>query len=62
YGGPVIDTSTDFCLKLLEEKQVALVMGSAFGAEGYVRLSYASAMDVIEAGFDRFEAFLKSGE
>jgi aspartate aminotransferase len=33
-------------------------MGSAFGAEGYARLSFATSLDVLAAGFDRIEAFL----
>jgi aspartate aminotransferase len=59
YGGKRIDTSTDWCLALLEQQQVATVMGSAFGTEGYARLSYAASMDNLEAGFDRLEAFVK---
>ena len=35
-------------------------MGSAFGAEGYARMSFATSLDVIEKGFDKIEAFLKS--
>lgn len=60
YGGELVANSADFCLALLQQKQVATVMGSAFGAEGYVRISYATSMDVLEAGFDRLEKFLKS--
>ena len=33
-------------------------MGSAFGAEGYARLSFATSLDKLEVGFDRIEAFL----
>jgi aspartate aminotransferase len=33
-------------------------MGSAFGAEGYARISFATDMKTLEAGFDRIEAFV----
>ncbi len=57
-GGVQIDTSEQFCLELLQQKQVATVMGSAFGCEGYVRASFAAGMDVLEAAFDRLAEFL----
>jgi len=57
-GGHVVSNATDFCTALLEQAHVALVTGDAFGAEGYVRLSFATSMDVIKAGLDRIEAFL----
>ena len=60
YGGARIDTSAQWCLALLEQKQVATVMGSAFGAEGYIRISFAASMETLTAGFDRIEAFLGS--
>ena len=59
YDGQAINTSTDWCLKLLESQQVATVMGSAFGAEGYMRVSYATSLDILQAGFDRIEKFLQ---
>jgi aspartate aminotransferase len=60
YGGVPVDNSADWCLQLLAQQGVACVMGSAFGAEGYARMSFATSLDVIEKGFDRIEAFLKS--
>ncbi len=42
----------------MEEANVGLVTGDAFGAPGYVRLSFATSMDVIEAGLDRLAKFL----
>ena len=57
-GGKTIDDSSDFCTALLENAHVALVTGDAFGAPGYVRLSFATSMDVIEAGLDAIEKFL----
>ena len=45
----------------LEEEQVVLVPGTAFGefGEGYVRLSYAASMESLEQGFDRIAAFME---
>ena len=54
-------TSKDFALKLLEEKKVAVVPGTAFGpsGEGYVRCSYATALDQIKIAVDRIAEFVK---
>lgn len=62
YNGARVDNSTDWCLQLLAQQNVATVMGSAFGAEGYARISFATSMEILKAGFDRIEAFLKSGK
>ena len=58
-GGKPVPDSTAFCLTALSEARVALVMGSAFGAEGYARLSFATDMTTLEKGFDALERFLK---
>jgi aspartate aminotransferase len=58
YAGKQVNNSTDWCLTLLEQHGVATVMGSAFGTEGYARISFATSMDILKAGFDRIEAFL----
>ena len=60
YRGTDVKDSTAWCLQLLEQQGVATVMGSAFGAEGYARISFATDMATLEAGFDRIEAFLQS--
>ncbi|HUY88964.1 MAG TPA: pyridoxal phosphate-dependent aminotransferase [Pirellulales bacterium] len=60
YRGVQVDNSTQWCLELLGQQNVAMVMGSAFGAEGYARLSFATSMENLQAGFDAIEAFLKS--
>lgn len=60
YAGKSIDNSADWCLQLLEQQNVATVMGSSFGAEGYARISFATSMPILEAGFDRIQAFLNS--
>lgn len=49
--------STDFCAKLLEEEKVAAVPGIAFGADDYLRISYATSMATLEKGMDRLEKF-----
>lgn len=60
YNGVQVDNSAQWCLELLAQQNVATVMGSAFGAEGYARLSFATSMANLEAGLDRIGAFLKS--
>ena len=57
-GGKLIKDSTDFCMTALEAAHVALVMGSAFGSEGYARMSFATDLDTIGRGFDALEKFL----
>ncbi|MDD5556844.1 MAG: pyridoxal phosphate-dependent aminotransferase [bacterium] len=44
---------------LLEQALVAVVPGAAFGADGHVRLSYATSMENIERGMDRIEEFIR---
>ncbi|MCA9054523.1 MAG: pyridoxal phosphate-dependent aminotransferase, partial [Planctomycetaceae bacterium] len=53
-----VANSTDFCTALLEQAHVAFVSGDAFGAPGYVRLSFATDLATIEQGLDRLAAFL----
>ncbi len=60
YGSARVDNSTQWCLTLLEQQNVATVMGSAFGAEGYARISFATGLETLQSGFDLIEAFLKS--
>ena len=54
-----IQTSDDFCAKLLDKYSVALVPGSSFGMEGTVRFSYANSMENIKEGISRFASFLQ---
>lgn len=58
YGGVLVENSSQWCLELLAQKGVATVMGSAFGAEGYARLSFAASVDTLAVALDRIEAFL----
>ena len=50
-------SSNDFATKLLEDQKVAVVPGVAFGAEGYLRMSYATSDAVIDKGLGRLKAF-----
>jgi aspartate aminotransferase len=53
--GKTMKNSSDFAAYLLEEAKVALVSGDAFGADPYIRLSYATSMENIQKGLDRIE-------
>ncbi len=53
-------SSMDFSQRLLEEFHVAIVPGSAFGADGNVRFSYATSMATIEKGLERLRQFVGS--
>src|SRR5882724_5232071 len=52
--------SADFCAKLLEQQKVAAVPGIAFGADDYLRISYATSMANIEKGLERMDKFVRS--
>ncbi len=53
YKGRIIEDSSALALYFLEEAGVALVPGSAFGAEGYIRISYATSMENIRKAVER---------
>ena len=53
-------SSSNFADRLLSKHQVAVVPGVAFGNDATVRLSYATSLDVIKKGLDRFEEFCKT--
>lgn len=53
-------SSEEFSARLLEEQKVAVVSGHAFGAEGYIRLSYATSDEIIEEGLSRIQSFCAS--
>ena len=53
-----ITTSMQWCEALLEQEHVALVAGSAFGAEGHVRMSFAASEEKLQEGLDRIARFL----
>jgi aspartate aminotransferase len=52
--------STDFCARLLEQEKVAAVPGIAFGADDYIRISYATSMANIEKGLERLDHFCRT--
>jgi aspartate aminotransferase len=58
-GGRAVTDSMSFCAACLDSAHVALVPGAAFGAEGSVRMSFASDMRELEAGLDAFDRFLR---
>jgi aspartate aminotransferase len=53
-------SSDEFCTRLLDEEKVAAVAGSGFGAEGYLRLSYATSDETIAKGVQRLAKFCQS--
>jgi aspartate aminotransferase len=54
-GSFEINTSIDLSFYLLEKAQVAVIPGSAFGAEGYIRISYATSMKNLTKGIERIK-------
>ena len=58
YNGVIVNTDMEFADYLLEQAKIAVVPGSAFGAKGYIRLSYATSMKNIIEGIDRLERSL----
>ncbi|MBD7909878.1 MULTISPECIES: pyridoxal phosphate-dependent aminotransferase [Clostridium] len=58
-NGKVINGSVEFSDLLLDQEKVAVVPGAGFGADSYVRLSYATSMDIIKKGLDRIEKFIE---
>jgi len=55
-----LKTDKDFVEKLLEEALVAVVQGSAFGLNGYFRISYATSMENLKKALDRIKSFCES--
>jgi aspartate aminotransferase len=58
-GGRKVTDSVTFCQAALEAAHVNVVPGSAFGAEGYARLSFAASREQLNGGLDRLEQLLK---
>ena len=59
-NGKKITSDTDFVESLLENNEVAVVQGSAFGLEGFFRISYATSMDKIKEAMKRIKLFCES--
>jgi aspartate aminotransferase len=57
-GGRTVTDSLGFCAACLETAHVNLVPGSAFGCEGFVRMSYAASREQLQGGLDRLEGWL----
>ena len=55
-----LKTDTDFVQKLLEKQNVAVVQGSAFGLDGYFRISYATSMENLKKAMERIKSFCES--
>ena len=53
-------TSQNFADRLLSKASVAVVPGAAFGDDRTIRLSYATSLDIIKKGMDRFEDFCRT--
>lgn len=52
-------TSLEFCDSLLEQQQIAVIPGIAFGADDHIRLSYATDLATIEKGMERLDKFVR---
>ena len=59
-NGNEIKSDTDFVQSLLENSGIAVVQGSAFGLEGFFRISYATSMDNLNKAMDKISSFCKS--
>ena len=59
FNNSVLDSSVKLAEYFLNEAKVAAVPGDAFGAPGFMRLSFATSMDNIEKGLDRLESAIK---
>ena len=57
-NGEKINDSMDFSANLLENEKVAVIPGKAFGLDNYVRVSYATSMELIEKGLERINKFV----
>jgi aspartate/methionine/tyrosine aminotransferase len=55
YGGRRVETSAELAELILDEVEVAVVPGEAFGAPGYLRLSYALGDDDLVEGITRLQ-------
>ena len=55
-----LKTDTDFVKELLEKSNVAVVQGSAFGLDGYFRISYATSMQKLKIAMSRIKSFCEN--
>lgn len=61
FGSAKVTDSLNFCAALLEQAHVNLVPGIAFGSEGFVRMSFATNRETIEAGLAKLKEWLATG-
>jgi len=59
YGKYKINNSVDLAMYLLENSEVAVVPGSAFGSEGFIRISFATSIQNLEKAFERIKKALE---
>jgi aspartate aminotransferase len=59
-SGKKIENDTDFVQSLLENYGIAVVQGSAFGLEGFFRISYATSMENLEKAMEKIKEFCES--
>ena len=59
-NGKELKTDTDFVQSLLENSGVAVVQGSAFGLEGFFRISYATSMENLKKAMEKISSFCNS--
>ncbi|MFP4029513.1 MAG: pyridoxal phosphate-dependent aminotransferase [Candidatus Brocadiia bacterium] len=62
YAGRDVKNSVSLSQALLEEAQLAVVPGAPFGADNYLRFSYAVDRETIEKGLDRLRGFVEMRE
>ncbi|MEG1870533.1 MAG: aminotransferase class I/II-fold pyridoxal phosphate-dependent enzyme, partial [Peptostreptococcaceae bacterium] len=58
YNNEIIGSALEFARLLLENENVAVIPGEAFGLDKYIRLSYATSMEAIEKGIKRLKNFI----
>ncbi|OZH52371.1 aspartate aminotransferase [Hydrocoleum sp. CS-953] len=56
----ISNSSLEFCNALLEQENVAVIPGVAFGADDHIRISYATDLATIEKGMARLDKFVRS--
>ena len=62
FNNVAVTDSLSFCNALLEQAHVNLVPGVAFGAEGFVRMSFATSREAIQAGIAKLKDWLATGK
>ena len=58
--GKKLENDSDFVQSLLENNGIAVVQGSAFGLDGFFRISYATSMKNLEKAMERIKSFCES--